>query len=65
MMILDDLKGQFLRNHLVEFHAQNHKDVAEKDDKSLDMFHFLQHDRMNLRWSVGGDTRPHTHRGMR
>ena len=64
-MVVEDLKGQSLRDHLAGFHAQNPVDVAEKDDRTLDMFHFIQHDRMNLGWTVKAGTRPHTHRGMR
>ncbi len=63
-MILDDVKGQSLRTHLVEFHAQNPADVAEKDERTLDMFHFIQHERMHLGWLVKNGTRPHAHRGM-
>lgn len=64
-MILDDLKGQSLHSHLVEFHAQDSAVVAKKSDKMLEMFHFMEHDRMDLGWSVKEGTRPHTHRGMR
>ena len=64
MVVLEDMKGQSLRDHLVEFHAQDPAEVAEKDDRTLDMFHFLQHDRMNLGWTVEAGTHPNTHRGM-
>ena len=64
-MVVEDLKGQSLRDHLVEFHAQDSAEVTKKDDGTLDLFHFIQHDRMNLRWSVKTGTRPHAHRGMR
>lgn len=64
-MVIEDLKGQSLRDHLVEFHAQDSAEVAKKNERSLDMFHFIQHDRMNLGWSVTTGTRAHTHRGMR
>ncbi len=63
-MVLEDLKGQSLRDHLVEFHAQDPEEVAKHDERSLDLFHFMQHERMNWRWRVKEGTRPHTHRGM-
>lgn len=64
-MVLEDLTGQSLRNHLVECHAQDSTEVTNKDDRTLGLFHFIQHDRMNLGWSVKAGTRLHTHRGMR
>lgn len=63
-MVLENLKGQSLRDHLVEFHAQDSTEVAKKDYSALEMFHFMQHDRMNQGWSVAKGTRPHTHHRM-
>ncbi len=63
-MVFENLTGQSLRNHLVEFHGQDSVEVEKKDDRTLDMFHFIQHDRMNLGWSVQVGTYPHAHRGM-
>ena len=47
--------------HLVDFHGEDPQEVAKKDRRTLEMYHFIQHDRMGFGWSINEKTRLHVH----
>ena len=47
--------------HLVDFHGEDPQEIAKKDRNTLELYHFMLHDRMRLRWSVNEKTHPHVY----
>jgi hypothetical protein len=45
--------SQALRKHIETSHGQDPETIAKVSDETLEMWHFMDHDRLNHNWVAG------------